>query len=1076
MSNQVPILESQFSPPVVKDRYIQRVNLHKKMQLIPSYPVTLIYSSAGYGKTMGLSSYVQYAKQPVCWLTITEYDQDFLSFMTKFIHSIQKTEPDFGVKLLKSLKDYHYHVREHEVWSMMTDVVNELELLGQDLILILDDAHHLMHAHSINKFLQLLTQHLPENIHYVLTARSKPNWSSLSRLKVKNELLEIEQKDLALSLDEVTHFIQDIHEIDLNDDDLKQIYDLTEGWPIACSMMVQQLNMGQSISSLIQMKQDGLTDLIKYMQEEVFLKQPSIVQKFLEQTSVLESITVEASDRLLRINSSQQMLEDLEEQNLFIHQIDHGTFRFHPIFKLYLENRLRYSNYDEYEFLHREAAYYFEETQDLSKSIYHHLQIKQYRVAAKILSDYGQVMLKEGKLDRMATFLEQIPEANLVDFPILKYFEGELLRYRAKYEAAEECYNSAIELADDDQNLYVLSMAFEGKARIYLDTIRPDQADHILRKAIEYREPLDVKNEEKARLYHMLGENLLNLGYANKAEFWLDKAKAFQLREDESNLEARIYLRTGRLYQARQFLMDKKEQLAKQELDHLPQSYRETDILLSIVESFMGNAEDGKTLAEQGLQLGIENESLFIEACGWMRMGHAVQLIPRYDRELSVQCYEHSLELMDQLNISRLKAEPYMGLCMLYGLAGEYEKAYHAGQMGLRETELVKDMWLSAVIRLCISIASVHCKRYDYALESLEETRHHFEACEDDYGLMIVAFWKAYLAFETNDDETFNSEIREFLRRLQTGSYDYFLKKRTYFGPIDLQLMAPLLHQARTRGIYETYVTRMIYELGFGDLERHPGYTLRIKALGEFKLFVANEQVNDSDWSRAKSKELLELLITNRHTTMTKEEIFDELWPDQDETAANKSFKVTLNGLLKILEPHRKAREDSFFILRSGSSYRLNPQSGYELDIHLFEDFIQSGLDEGHPEKSKELLLRALKLYEGDYLSNHRPVDWLIHERERLQVLFLRGAEKLAQVSVRLEDYHTCIHWCQEILSRDQTWEEAYRLLMYCYYQQNNRPQAIKWYRRCEEILEKELGIEPMKTTQDMYDMVMEFI
>ena len=91
-----------------------------------------------------------------------------------------------------------------------------------------------------------------------------------------------------------------------------------------------------------------------------------------------------------------------------------------------------------------------------------------------------------------------------------------------------------------------------------------------------------------------------------------------------------------------------------------------------------------------------------------------------------------------------------------------------------------------------------------------------------------------------------------------------------------------------------------------------------------------------------------------------------------------------------------------------------------------------------------------------------------------MRQLFLRGAERLAQHSVRLLDFHRCIEWCEKILSLDSTWEEAYRLMMYCYYQNNNRPQAIRWYEKCCNVLQVELGIEPMQQTEEIYDLIME--
>jgi DNA-binding SARP family transcriptional activator len=120
-----------------------------------------------------------------------------------------------------------------------------------------------------------------------------------------------------------------------------------------------------------------------------------------------------------------------------------------------------------------------------------------------------------------------------------------------------------------------------------------------------------------------------------------------------------------------------------------------------------------------------------------------------------------------------------------------------------------------------------------------------------------------------------------------------------------------------------------------------------------------------------------------------------------------------------------------------------------------------------------EVLQAGLALYQGDYLPDRRYDDWCLEERERLQVLFLRGAERLAEMLVHEGEYDKAIHWCERIVSKDACWEEAYRLLMYCHIRKNNRRQAIKWYQLCKEKLDQELGIAPMPQLTRLYEAAM---
>ena len=43
--------------------------------------------------------------------------------------------------------------------------------------------------------------------------------------------------------------------------------------------------------------------------------------------------------------------------------------------------------------------------------------------------------------------------------------------------------------------------------------------------------------------------------------------------------------------------------------------------------------------------------------------------------------------------------------------------------------------------------------------------------------------------------------------------------------------------------------------------------------------------------------------------------------------------------------------------------------------------------------------------------------------------------ERLAQTYTRLREFGKTVYWAEKLLHIDQTWEEAYRLLMFAHYQ-----------------------------------------
>ncbi|WP_442599589.1 BTAD domain-containing putative transcriptional regulator [Neobacillus sp. D3-1R] len=1070
---KIPIIKTKLIVPAVKDDFLRRAKLTKKLKKIEEYPLTLIHSGAGYGKSTALSLFLTDEKQVGCWYSISSMDDDILPFLTYLTYAIRGIHSNFGTELLTFINQLDRYIREEEINLLCSLFINELLTIQEDVTVILDDFHQIEHSYTVNRWMETFLEHIPSHIHFVISSRSRPVWKQLTKMKVMGHLLEITKEDLILSIEEMELLLIDNYGIELPVSDLERIYKLTEGWVIALCMIAQQGPFHDRFMEIDE--HSSHNDLFQYLAMEVFSKQPLIIQQFLEQTCVLEELTEEICNEIVGIAGASALLDQLIERNLFIQKIGDKQYRFHALFKEFLEMQLKDKQPGLFSTLHEKSARVFERRGMWEAALSHYKKINQFSAIASILQEKGKEMLETGKLESLLEHLAKIPDRDKSRYEYLWYLQGEVHRYRSKYSEAEACYQKAYSLYENKKNLVGMSRVLEGRAKIYLDTIQPHRAERLLYEAIQLRETSTVQSsEETGKLYHLLAENLLNSGKTVKSEKWLNRAKTHQVSLLDSNLEARIYLRTGRFDEAKNTLMQKKESYHVKNATVLPQSHRETDLLLSLIASFTGNGTEAKDLAQSGIQLGIKMKAPFVEACGWIRMGHAVQILDKYDLQISKECYETALEMMDQIQVARGKAEPLMGLCALYGANGEYERAMEAGRKALDETESVKDYWLSSLIILSTGIACIYNERLIEALQYLEKAERQFQECRDIYGEMLCHFWKSYVFFRNKELGSFQEEINSFLKNIQMNGFEFFLHKRTTFGPRDLQMFIPLLLQCDKENIERSFILKLLQDMGMKALESHPGYSLRIQTLGPFRIWLGEKEIGERDWQREKAKELFQLFITNPEQFIAKEEITQILWPNQDKQSAERDFKVAMNALNNVLEPSRKARSTPFFIIREGSTYGLNPLASIELDTNQFQEWIQTGLKEMDVEKTLPLLEKAISLYKGEYLSERRYEDWCINKRERMLVFFLRGAEKMAQIYVRKENYDSAIFWCERILERDRTWEEAYRLLMYCFYRKNNRPQAIKWYEKCIEILEEELGVSPLEPTRHMYEMIIE--
>ena len=95
---------------------------------------------------------------------------------------------------------------------------------------------------------------------------------------------------------------------------------------------------------------------------------------------------------------------------------------------------------------------------------------------------------------------------------------------------------------------------------------------------------------------------------------------------EELYLEARAMLRTGRLAQGRQLLERRAAEEGRADPARPQRFHRETQMLLSLICAFQGDAAAAGRTARQGIATGLALESAFVQAVGHMRLGHALQI------------------------------------------------------------------------------------------------------------------------------------------------------------------------------------------------------------------------------------------------------------------------------------------------------------------------------------------------------------------------------------------------------------------------------------------------------------------
>ncbi len=246
---------------------------------------------------------------------------------------------------------------------------------------------------------------------------------------------------------------------------------------------------------------------------------------------------------------------------------------------------------------------------------------------------------------------------------------------------------------------------------------------------------------------------------------------------------------------------------------------------------------------------------------------------------------------------------------------------------------------------------------------------------------------------------------------------------------------------------------------------------LKVYTLGRFEVHLG-ENLAEDKWGRDKAKQLFQFLISNMdRTALHKEQIIDRIW---EEDGTDQDFKVALHGINKTIEPERKARQESKYIQRQGTSYQLHKDRIW-CDHRAMEQAVSIAHEHlaDRPALSREALQYALSLYGGVFLPARIYEDWSSAMREKMQLLALGAYVSLAELLLS-ENPKESVIIASKALDIDEAWEEAYRVLIQAYLATGNRPQAIRSYQKCVEVLDEEFGIDPLPETKRVFEQVME--
>jgi LuxR family maltose regulon positive regulatory protein len=412
------LLTTKLFVPPPRPSLVPRPRLIKRLDegLVLGQRLTLVSAPAGFGKTTLIGEWVAECSVPVAWLSLDEEDNDPTRFWSYVIGAFQTVEapPNTAGYLGEAALTALQSLQPPPIEALLSTLINRISGLPEPLVLLLDD-YHVITAQAIHQALGFFLDHLPPQTHLVIATRSDPPLN-LSRLRGRSELTEIRAEDLCFTVEESTEFLNTCMDLDLPAEDIAKLVRRTEGWITGLQMAALSLQRRSDRRSFVDEFAGDDRYIVDYLAEEVLQRQPTRIQDFLLQTSVLEVLSGPLCDAVSRREDSQAILDELERANLFVVPLDNRRqwYRYHQLFADLLQQRLREQAGEQaLAALHRRASKWYEDEGSIAQAISHALSASDYERAADLLEHHAAAMLYRGEITLLRRWLEELP-GNLI--------------------------------------------------------------------------------------------------------------------------------------------------------------------------------------------------------------------------------------------------------------------------------------------------------------------------------------------------------------------------------------------------------------------------------------------------------------------------------------------------------------------------------------------------------------------------------------------------------------------------------------------------------------------------------------
>jgi LuxR family maltose regulon positive regulatory protein len=298
-------------------------------------------------------------------------------------------------------------------------LLNEISTIPDKFVLVLDD-YHTIDARAIDQALAFLLEHLPSQMHLVITTREDPPLP-LARYRARGQMTELRATDLRFTSAEAAAFLNQVMGLDLSAAEVAILETRTEGWIAGLQLAALSMRGREDVAQFVRAFAGDNRYVVDYLVEEVLQRQPARVRSFLLQTAILDRLSGGLCDAVTEQHDGMMLLDALERGNLFVVPLDDQRhwFRYHHLFGDVLAALALQEQPAHIPILHQRASTWYADNGFPADAIRHALAAQDFAHAADLVELAVPAMRNSRQEAAVLSWLKALPNELVHCRPVL---------------------------------------------------------------------------------------------------------------------------------------------------------------------------------------------------------------------------------------------------------------------------------------------------------------------------------------------------------------------------------------------------------------------------------------------------------------------------------------------------------------------------------------------------------------------------------------------------------------------------------------------------------------------------------